>query len=152
MLDAGLSLKTQELTAVFLAVRLWCSLMMEFNTHTILDTATLAVTLWVVYTIRFKLKAASDQSKDNLPMSYVLVPCAVLALLVHPKTSHHVINRVLWAFCVYLESVSVLPQLRVMQVLPSLALITDASRKFSCMQFIIQQAFPWPCKTTVESR
>jgi ER lumen protein retaining receptor len=101
---------------VFLAVRLWCSLMMEFNTHTILDTVTLGVTLWVIYTIRFKLKAASDQSKDNLPYAYVLVPCAVLAILVHPKTSHHVVNRILWAFCVYLESVSVLPQLRVMQV------------------------------------
>lgn len=42
-------------------------------------------------------------------------PCAVLALLIHPSTSHHIINRIAWAFCVYLEAVSVLPQLRVMQ-------------------------------------
>ncbi len=44
-----------------------------------------------------------------------LVPCAALAVLIHPTTSHHLVNRILWAFCVYLEAVSVLPQLRVMQ-------------------------------------
>ena len=32
-----------------------------------------------------------------------------------PSTSHHLLNRIAWAFCVYLEAVSVLPQLRVMQ-------------------------------------
>lgn len=44
-----------------------------------------------------------------------LVPCAVLAVLIHPSTSHNILNRISWAFCVYLEAVSVLPQLRVMQ-------------------------------------
>ena len=44
-----------------------------------------------------------------------LLPCAVLSLLIHPTTQHHIFNRILWAFCVYLEAVSVLPQLRVMQ-------------------------------------
>ena len=44
-----------------------------------------------------------------------MVPCAALALLVHPSTSHNILNRFSWAFCVYLEAVSVLPQLRLMQ-------------------------------------
>ncbi|PPD69711.1 hypothetical protein GOBAR_DD33405 [Gossypium barbadense] len=44
-----------------------------------------------------------------------VVPCAVLALCIHPTTSHNLLNRISWAFCVYLEAVSVLPQLRVMQ-------------------------------------
>jgi ER lumen protein retaining receptor len=39
----------------------------------------------------------------------------VLALLIHPSTSHVLVNRICWAFCVYLEAVSVLPQLRLMQ-------------------------------------
>nr|DAD24182.1 TPA_asm: hypothetical protein HUJ06_025645 [Nelumbo nucifera] len=43
------------------------------------------------------------------------VPSAILALIVKPYTKHLIINRVLWAFCVYMESVSVLPQLRLMQ-------------------------------------
>ncbi|KAF5793822.1 putative ER lumen protein retaining receptor [Helianthus annuus] len=48
-------------------------------------------------------------------MYYVVAPCAVLALLIHPSTSHYIINRIFWAFCVYLEAASVLPQLRVIQ-------------------------------------
>lgn len=44
-----------------------------------------------------------------------LAPCAVVALFIHPFTQHHVVYRVLWAFCVYLEAISVLPQLRMMQ-------------------------------------
>ncbi|KAF4383672.1 hypothetical protein F8388_014172 [Cannabis sativa] len=44
-----------------------------------------------------------------------VVPCAVLALLIHPSTSHHLLNRIFWAFCVYLEAVSVLPQLRIVE-------------------------------------
>ncbi|XP_040962807.1 ER lumen protein-retaining receptor erd-2.2 isoform X1 [Gossypium hirsutum] len=45
----------------------------------------------------------------------LVVPCAVLALCIHPTTFHNLLNRISWAFCVYLEAISVLPQLRVMQ-------------------------------------
>ena len=48
-------------------------------------------------------------------MRLQLVPCAVLAFFIHPRTTHLWVNRALWAFCVYLEAVSVLPQLRLMQ-------------------------------------
>ncbi|XP_052482836.1 uncharacterized protein LOC128036078 [Gossypium raimondii] len=48
-------------------------------------------------------------------MTFQVVPCAVLALCIHPTTSHNLLNRISWAFCVYLEAVSLLPQLRVMQ-------------------------------------
>ena len=41
---AGLSRRTQELTACFLAVRLFCSFMMEYDIHTLLDFFTLAAT------------------------------------------------------------------------------------------------------------
>ncbi|XP_057523616.1 uncharacterized protein LOC130803509 [Amaranthus tricolor] len=112
---AGLSLKSQELTAIFLAVRLYCSFVMEYDIHTLLDTATLVFTIWVIYMIRFKLRSTYMEDKDNFALYYVLLPCAVLAFLVHPSTSHNFFNRILWAFCVYLEAVSVLPQLRVMQ-------------------------------------
>uniref|UniRef100_A0A803NRS4 Uncharacterized protein n=1 Tax=Cannabis sativa TaxID=3483 RepID=A0A803NRS4_CANSA len=107
---AGLSLKSQELTAIFLAVRLYCSFVMEYDIHTLLDLATLGTTLWVIFMIRFKLKSSYMEDKDNFAIYYVVVPCAVLALLIHPSTSHHLLNRIFWAFCVYLEAVSVLPQ------------------------------------------
>ncbi|KAL0760416.1 hypothetical protein Bca101_076566 [Brassica carinata] len=112
---AGLSLKTQELTALYLGVRLYCSFVMEFDLHTLLDSAAFFTTLWVIYMIRLKLRATYMEDKDNFVIYYVVVPCIVVSFLIHPSTHHHIINRLFWALCVYLEAVSVLPQLRVMQ-------------------------------------
>ncbi|KAJ0076788.1 hypothetical protein Patl1_36112 [Pistacia atlantica] len=115
---AGLSLKSQELTAIFLAVRLYCSFVME---------------------------SSYMEDKDNFAIYYVVVPCAVLALLIHPTTSHNFVNRIFWAFCVYLEAVSVLPQLRVMQntkiVEPFTAHYVFAlgvARFLSCAHWVLQ--------------
>jgi ER lumen protein retaining receptor len=44
-----------------------------------------------------------------------MLPCLALALFAHPGTTHNIVHRVLWALCVYVEAVSVLPQLRMMQ-------------------------------------
>ncbi|XP_077221265.1 uncharacterized protein LOC143854996 [Tasmannia lanceolata] len=142
---AGLSLKTQELTAIFLAVRLYCSFVMEYDIHTLLDSATLMTTLWVIYMIRFKLKSTYMEDKDNFAIYYVVVPCAILALVIHPSTSHNIVNRICWAFCVYLEAVSVLPQLRVIQntqiVEPFTAHYVFAlgvARFLSCAHWVLQ--------------
>ncbi|XP_058091046.1 uncharacterized protein LOC131237352 isoform X1 [Magnolia sinica] len=142
---AGLSLKSQELTAMFLAVRLYCSFVMEFDIHTLLDSAALMTTLWVIYMIRFKLKSSYMEDKDNFAIYFVAAPCAILALVVHPSTSHNILNRILWAFCVYLEAVSVLPQLRVMQntkiVEPFTAHYVFAlgvARFLSCAHWVLQ--------------
>ncbi|CAM8924853.1 unnamed protein product [Rhodiola kirilowii] len=112
---SGLSLKTQELTAMYLVVRLICSSVMEKDIHTLLDFAALVASVWVIYMIRSKLKLTYIKELDSLPLYVLAVPCAVLALLIYPHTSHHFIFGVLWAFCVYLESISVYPQLRLMQ-------------------------------------
>lgn len=69
---SGISLKSQELTAIFLAVRLYCSFVMEYDIHTILDLSTLAATLWVIYMIRFKLKSSYMEDKDNFAIYYVV--------------------------------------------------------------------------------
>ncbi|KAL6517365.1 hypothetical protein OROMI_033066 [Orobanche minor] len=79
---AGLSLKSQELTAIFLAVRLYCSFVMEYDIHTLLDLATLATTLWVIYMIRFKLNSSYMVDKDNFALYYVAI--------VEPFTAHYV--------------------------------------------------------------
>ncbi|XP_042391492.1 ER lumen protein-retaining receptor erd-2.2-like isoform X2 [Zingiber officinale] len=142
---AGLSLKSQDLTALFLAARLYCSFVMEYDIHTILDTATLATTFWVIYMIRFKLRTSYMVDKDNFAVYYVVVPCALLALVIHPSTSHNIFNRICWAFCVYLEAVSVLPQLRLMQnakiVEPFTAHYVFAlgiARFLSCAHWVLQ--------------
>jgi hypothetical protein len=142
---AGLSLKSQDLTALFLAVRLYCSFVMEYDIHTVLDTATLAATLFVIYMIRFKLRSTYMLDKDNFKLYYVVVPCAVLTFFAHPTTSHNIVNRLCWAFCVYLEAVSVLPQLRLMQntkiVEPFTAHYVFAlgvARFLSCAHWVLQ--------------
>lgn len=142
---AGLSLKSQELTAIFLAVRLYCSIVMEYDIHTLLDTGTLLTTAWVIYMIRFKLKSTYSSDLDNFPIYFVVIPCAVLALLIHPTTSHHIVNRLLWAFCVFLEAVSVLPQLRAMQNTRVVEPFTShyvfalgVARFLSCAHWVIQ--------------
>ncbi|XP_039124211.1 ER lumen protein-retaining receptor [Dioscorea cayenensis subsp. rotundata] len=112
---SGLSLKSQELTAIFLAVRLYCSFIFEKDIHTILDFATLAPTLWVIYMIRYKLNSSYDKELDNMPRYYLVLSSVVIAVFVHPISSRLGFNSILWAFCMYLESISVLPQLRVMQ-------------------------------------
>ena len=45
---------------------------MEYDIHTLLDTATLATTLWVIYMIRFKLKSTYMEEKDNFAIYYVV--------------------------------------------------------------------------------
>ncbi|XP_019175174.1 PREDICTED: putative ER lumen protein-retaining receptor C28H8.4 [Ipomoea nil] len=142
---AGISLKSQELTAIFLAVRLYCSVVMEFDVHTLLDLATLATTIWVIYMIRFQLKSSYMGDKDNFPLYYVVIPCAVLSLLIHPSTRHHVFNRICWAFCIYSEAVSVLPQLHVMQNIKIIEPFTahyvfalGISRFLTCARWILQ--------------
>ncbi|XP_057727464.1 uncharacterized protein LOC130943558 [Arachis stenosperma] len=142
---AGLSLKSQELTALFLAVRLYCSFVMEYDIHTILDLATLVTTLWVIYMIRFKLKSTYMDDKDNLAIYLVVAPCAVVSFFIHPTTRNSIVNRILWAFCVYLEAVSVLPQLRVMQNTKIVEPITahyvfalGVARFLSCAHWVLQ--------------
>jgi ER lumen protein retaining receptor len=113
--SSGLSLGSQELTAVFLLMRLFCSLVMEYDVHTLLDLLTLAATGGVVYAMRGPLKATYQKEFDTMHNLMVMAPCLILAVFIHPSTRHHFILRTLWAFCVYLEAVSVLPQLRMMQ-------------------------------------
>ncbi|CAL1355596.1 unnamed protein product [Linum trigynum] len=112
---AGLSLKSQELTALFLALRLYCSFVVEYDIHTLLDSDKLLTNLWVIYMIRFSLKSSYMEDKDNFAIYFVVIPCAVLSLVIHPTTQHLLFNRICWGFCVYLEANSVLPQLRAMQ-------------------------------------
>ncbi|KAK4768433.1 hypothetical protein SAY87_003574 [Trapa incisa] len=142
---AGLSLRSQELTVLFLGVRLYCSFVMEYDIHTVLDSATLATTLWVIYMIRFRLKSSYMWGKDNFPIYLVVIPCLLLSVAIHPSTHHQIINRISWAFCMYLEAISVLPQLRVMQntkiVEPFTAHYVFAlgmARFLSCAHWVLQ--------------
>jgi len=49
-----------------------------------------------------------DKPKDVFFLPYILVPCAILALLVNEYFSA---TEILWTFSIYLETVAIIPQL-----------------------------------------
>ncbi|QDZ19487.1 ER lumen protein-retaining receptor-like protein [Chloropicon primus] len=112
---AGISLRTQYLTCIFLFVRFYCSLVMEKDIHTLLDLVTTVLTVYVIVYIKNNLQSTYGKADDSLKVEYLLIPCAVLAFLVQPAGNHVYLHRVLWAFAVYVESISILPQLKMMQ-------------------------------------
>jgi len=85
------------------------------DVHTLLDLMSLGATAAVVYAMRGPLKATYQKEFDSMHNLMVIAPCLLLAVFIHPSTRHNVLLRIMWAFCVYLEAVSVLPQLRMMQ-------------------------------------
>eukprot|EP00878_Enallax_costatus_P016717 GHUV01017541.1.p1 GENE.GHUV01017541.1~~GHUV01017541.1.p1 ORF type:complete len:203 (+),score=36.99 GHUV01017541.1:898-1506(+) len=143
---AGLSLQTQILTALFLMIRLYCSFMMEYDIHTVLDGLTLVATFGVLYALWFTpIKTTYQADLDSIKFYYVVIPCLAMAGVAHPFTSHWFVFRMLWAVCVYLEAVSVLPQLRMMQNSKVVERFTahyvfclGLSRFFSCAHWILQ--------------
>lgn len=145
---AGLSLQSQLLTASFLAVRLFCSVMMEYDIHTLLDGLTLCATLGVLGAMLWPsspVRQTYQPDLDSVRWWAVAAPCALLALVAHPQTSHFLPFRVMWAACVYLEAVSVLPQLRMMQNAKVVERFTahyvfalGLSRFFSCAHWVLQ--------------
>lgn len=90
-----------------------------------------------------------------------LIPCALLALVSHPRTRHAWINRVFWAFCVYVEAVSVAPQVLMMQRNRTVERFTGhyvfflgMARFFSCAHWLLQMvdernAQLWAVRTTL---
>lgn len=90
-------------------------------------------------------KSTYQKEQDTIKFYYVAAPCLVLACLAHPSTSHWLVFRILWAFCVYLEAVSVFPQLRMMQNAKVVERFTahyvfalGLSRFLSCAHWILQ--------------
>lgn len=113
---SGLSLKSQELTALLIATRLCCSVYIQSNIHAMLDLILLLPTLLIIWLIRFKLKSTYIKEFDNMWLSFLVVPSIILAIVIHPRFTHHIwLTRVIWSFTTYLETISILPQIRYMR-------------------------------------
>uniref|UniRef100_A0A3Q0KC19 ER lumen protein-retaining receptor n=2 Tax=Protostomia TaxID=33317 RepID=A0A3Q0KC19_SCHMA len=61
-----------------------------------------------LYLIYFRFKATYDGNHDTFRLEFLLVPCALLALIVNHRFQ---VVELLWTFSIYLESVAILPQL-----------------------------------------
>lgn len=143
---SGLSLRTQELTAIYLALRLISVVVYRSDVHVVLDSLTFVATVWLIYMMRSKLKSTYMAELDNMPLYYVLVPCAIVALVAHPAGDYiNFVFRFLLSYWMTVEAVSVLPQLRLIQnakmVEPFTAHYVFAlgvARFFGCANWIIQ--------------
>lgn|SRR3989338_3747027 len=106
---AGISLKSVELYAVVFVTRyvdmLW-NISSMYNW--LLKLFFLATTFTSIYVMRTRLRHTYDRNHDTFVVSYLLGPCAVLALIV---CDHYSLYELVWTFSIILESVAILPQL-----------------------------------------
>lgn len=109
----GISLKSQGL---YLLVFL-CRYMDLFTNHisaynTIMKILFIASSAFIVYLMRFKEPFCStyDAKSDFFFVPYIIVPCAILALLTYEYPS---VMEIAWTFSIYLEAVAIIPQILV---------------------------------------
>lgn len=65
----------------------------------------------IVYCCRVQYASTYDPAADHMNHLYLLGPTLVIALVLHPHLNNNMISDIAWAFALYLESVTVLPQL-----------------------------------------
>ncbi|TPX46909.1 hypothetical protein SeMB42_g03522 [Synchytrium endobioticum] len=106
---SGISFKTQALYAV-----VFCTRYLDLFTHfvsvynSLMKVFFIGSAFYILYLMRIKFKATWDPALDTFRVEFLIVPCAVLALVVNYAFTP---LEILWAFSVYLEAVAILPQL-----------------------------------------
>ncbi|KAL1915896.1 uncharacterized protein VTP21DRAFT_6284 [Calcarisporiella thermophila] len=106
---AGISFKTQLFYAIVFITRyldLFTSFISIYNT--LMKLFFIGSSLYILYLMKFRYKATFDPALDTFRAEFLLVPCALLALVVNYRFTF---LEVLWAFSIYLEAVAILPQL-----------------------------------------
>eukprot|EP01026_Neomeris_dumetosa_P037753 TRINITY_DN30621_c0_g1_i3.p1 TRINITY_DN30621_c0_g1~~TRINITY_DN30621_c0_g1_i3.p1 ORF type:complete len:218 (-),score=-0.23 TRINITY_DN30621_c0_g1_i3:195-848(-) len=107
----GISLRTQELYLLVFVCR-YLDIFVYYVSlyNVIMKLFFLASSGVIVYLMRYHkvIKSTYDRENDTFPVVYIIGPCAGLSLLVH---SRFTVLELLWTFSIYLESVSILPQL-----------------------------------------
>mmetsp|Transcript_32565 Transcript_32565/g.70311 ORF Transcript_32565/g.70311 Transcript_32565/m.70311 type:complete len:216 (-) Transcript_32565:143-790(-) len=112
---AGISLKTQDL---YLTVFVTRYLDLFWNFHSLYNSVfkivyigSSALIIWYMRRHR-TVKQTYDKDHDTFRYLFLIVPCLLLALLINNRFS---LFEILWTFSIYLESVSILPQLVLLQ-------------------------------------
>lgn len=66
---------------------------------------------FIVYSVRFRYRSEYTVDLDTFSHVWLIVPSLALSLIFHPNLNNFLPSDIAWAFALYLESVSVLPQL-----------------------------------------
>eukprot|EP00802_Teleaulax_amphioxeia_P019215 Tamp_19438.p1 GENE.Tamp_19438~~Tamp_19438.p1 ORF type:complete len:319 (+),score=60.61 Tamp_19438:32-958(+) len=108
----GLSLKTQQLYAIVFITRLLFKITYEQDyLYACIEVIAASLTIYLIYLMRVQFKSTYQEENDTFKDLYILGPCAVLGLILHPNVTGNWFVNVLWAFSTYLEAVALLPQL-----------------------------------------
>lgn len=110
---AGISLKTQFLYALVFSTRYIDLFFVYVSAYNTLMKLFFLATSWhICYLMRSRSpwKATYDRDNDTFRIRYLIIPCAILAIIFHRETMHEV-TEILWTFSEYLEAVAVLPQI-----------------------------------------
>lgn len=65
----------------------------------------------IAYCCRIQYQHTYDATTDTLNHLFLVGPAAAIALILHPHLNNFLPSDICWAFALYLESVTVLPQL-----------------------------------------
>lgn len=65
----------------------------------------------IVYLCRMQYASTYDPAADTFNHLWIIGPAAGIALILHPHLNNNLPSDIAWAFALYLESVTVLPQL-----------------------------------------
>uniref|UniRef100_A0A3Q7I8G9 ER lumen protein-retaining receptor n=1 Tax=Solanum lycopersicum TaxID=4081 RepID=A0A3Q7I8G9_SOLLC len=112
---AGVSLKTQELYALVFVTR-YLDIFTDFISlyNTTMKLVFLGSSLSIVWYMRHHkiVRRSYDKDQDTFRHVLLVVPCLVLALVIHEKFTF---KEVMWTFSIFLEAVAILPQLVLLQ-------------------------------------
>ncbi|VDD80964.1 unnamed protein product [Mesocestoides corti] len=106
---AGLSGKSQLAFAIVFSARyldLFTSFISVYNS--VAKVVFIVSSFATLYLMYFKFRATYDSNHDTFRLEFLVIPCAVLALIINHRFS---VFEILWTFSIYLESVAILPQL-----------------------------------------
>lgn len=114
--SAGISLKTQEILLMCFIFR-YTDLFYIYRSfyNSFMKAAYILLSAGIVWLIRFRdpWKSTQDKSQDSfLHYKFIVAPCAVLACIICEKWT---LRHVTWCFSIYLEALSILPQLFLLQ-------------------------------------
>lgn len=116
----GVSLKMMECYMLVTACRLFAIVPWEgylpFDKtgdwlYQVCEAVSLALAGSVVFFCRSRYAGTYDKTTDTLNHLYLILPALVMALIFHPNLNGFLPSDMSWAFALYLESITVLPQL-----------------------------------------
>lgn len=112
---AGVSLKTQELYVLVFVTR-YLDLFVDFVSfyNTLMKLIFLGTSSSIVWYMRQHkvVKQTYDKDHDTFRHYLLIIPCLLLALILHDKFTF---REIMWTFSIYLEAVAIIPQLVLLQ-------------------------------------